>query len=473
MIKFIIYLAVIFSVLLQIVGCAHTPYDAENATISHINTKRWIRHNEKNDTVIIFVHGVIGNAYDTWLNHETKAYWPQLIADDEEFASCNIYAYEYGSPSVDPALTVSMLASEMKARLLADGVLFHQRIVFVVHSMGGLVTRQFLLREREGLSGKKLMIYFLGTPTTGSPAATLASIFSFNPQFKNIKPASLDSYLANAILDWQASAQMKDIPSFCAYETQPIGSIIIVPFESATNLCNEALLPIPANHIQLAKPSGRSALQYIGLRNAYKSQGALVTDEFGTNKPTIKQVIVTRDNIVPKLQIKPIVLGVIDSFGTILNIEILNYSDYVAKKIHFDIKFGDHTWKYMTEKVKYQKSMPEFDGKETELELKPGNVFTKSLFDINSDCIGRVALELNGKPFVFKNIDDFPISQDWRDDLKKINNGGNIKITIKADWENEFGRRFDKIIEYNINIIRHGSITSYTFIPTGNTIENN
>ncbi|MDD2736664.1 MAG: alpha/beta hydrolase [Desulfuromonadaceae bacterium] len=232
----------------------------------------WVRRQNQNNSVIVFVHGVIGNSKDTWFNKKTSSYWPQLIAGDSDFLGVNLYAYEYNSPLIGKALSISSLASEMNERLIADGVLSHKNIVFIVHSMGGLVTRQFLLRTRETVAYKIKMVYFLATPTTGSSIANWANLFSFNPQIQDMLPADLDGYLNNMIVEWQASSQMRAIPSYCAFETQEIASTLIVPMASATQLCNKQLLGIEADHIQIAKPSDNKALQYIGLKNAFKTE---------------------------------------------------------------------------------------------------------------------------------------------------------------------------------------------------------
>jgi hypothetical protein len=66
-------------------------------------------------------------------------------------------------------------------------------------------------------------------------------------------------------------------------------------------------------------------------------------------KPSTKVVEKSeKEKIVPKLQVKPV--AIIDRFdGTQVVVHILNYSEYVAKNINLDVKFGDHTWKRETD----------------------------------------------------------------------------------------------------------------------------
>ena len=63
------------------------------------------------------------------------------------------------------------------------GVFERREVMFVAHSMGGLVVWQLLLKY-QGLAPKVPMIYFFATPTTGSELAALAKLApTLNPQF--------------------------------------------------------------------------------------------------------------------------------------------------------------------------------------------------------------------------------------------------------------------------------------------------
>jgi hypothetical protein len=133
--------------------------------------------------------------------------------------------------------------------------------------MGGLVTRAFILKYRTAIASKIRFLYFYATPTTGSPYATLAGIMSRNPQFGDLYPMDVDSYLGSLQSDWLAAdLQLK---SYCAYETQPLyGQFLIVDRSSATNLCTERLDPIDETHITIVKPSGAGSDSYRALKGA-------------------------------------------------------------------------------------------------------------------------------------------------------------------------------------------------------------
>jgi pimeloyl-ACP methyl ester carboxylesterase len=241
---------------------------------------QYIRKQEGNDTVVVFVHGVVGDGTSTWTNPRTKAYWPKLMADDRDFAGASIYVYEYPSPKVGLTYNVNEVAEDLRLNIDIDKLLSHKDIIFLSHSMGGLVVRQYLLKYRQVVPKVKFL-YFYATPTTGSPVATLVSVVSRNPQLGNMKPMRADEYLGNIQRDWLADPVLRALATYCAYEKLPTFSQVIVEQESATNLCNRPIDPIDANHIDIVKPESTKSKAYLAFKSAFlanvddKSSGGL------------------------------------------------------------------------------------------------------------------------------------------------------------------------------------------------------
>jgi pimeloyl-ACP methyl ester carboxylesterase len=120
----------------------------------------------------------LGDARSTWTNG--SAYWPDLLAGDDVFAGTSIYVHEYKTTFRGGGLSVDELAEDLKARLDADRVTQHYQLIFIAHSMGGLVARDVLLKYRD-LAAKTRFIFFLATPTTGAAIANWAELVSLNP----------------------------------------------------------------------------------------------------------------------------------------------------------------------------------------------------------------------------------------------------------------------------------------------------
>jgi len=156
----------------------------------------------------------------------------------------------------------------MRNRLASDGVLDYQNIIFLSHSMGGLIVREFMLQNRE-VAKRVKFAYFYATPTEGSQTARLANLVSKNPQFKNMSPLESNNDLANLQRNWlSANFELK---SFCAYESLDTYGVKVVGQGSATNLCTEPLTPMPYSHSQIVKPKNMQDDRYLAFKSAYLS----------------------------------------------------------------------------------------------------------------------------------------------------------------------------------------------------------
>jgi pimeloyl-ACP methyl ester carboxylesterase len=215
---------------------------------------------------IVFVHGVMGDARSTWTNTATKANWPELIKRDRRFDGYNIYVFGFPTPAVGRSYSVDELADHMRLVLGQADVLSHTKLIFVCHSMGGLITRALLLKYRE-LLPKVGFLYFFSTPTTGSEVANVAALVSQNPQFRNMFPMGENTYIESLQSAWLA-ARIR-VPSYCAYERLATNGLDVVTRQSATNLCTEALNPVLADHISIVKPSGPTDVPYLAFAAAF------------------------------------------------------------------------------------------------------------------------------------------------------------------------------------------------------------
>jgi pimeloyl-ACP methyl ester carboxylesterase len=225
----------------------------------------YIRQANK-DSVIVFVHGVLGDPRTTWINESTKAYWPALMKDDPYFNDFDIFVVGYPSRFWHDSYSVDELVEVMR-RDLDDAQVFakHKHVYFLCHSMGGLVVRGYLTRYQKR-AAQIPMIYFFSTPTTGTQVANLARLLSSNRELWGLAPSDANEYLASVQKGWLAAEF--SIASYCAYETLDTYGIRIVDQESATNLCNRRLDPIDADHIDIVKPRDMKDAPYIAFRSA-------------------------------------------------------------------------------------------------------------------------------------------------------------------------------------------------------------
>jgi tetratricopeptide (TPR) repeat protein len=270
---------------------------AASASCSAQEPSHYIRNKPGVDSpVIVFVHGVLGDSNGTWKNAKTKTNWPELLMQDDTFKSASIFVHEYNTEMFRRgSLSIGELAKQLKQVLDGHDVTQHTSLIFVAHSMGGLVVREFLIQDREAAS-KTSFIFLLATPTTGATIANWAKLVSnTNPQFKQMtKVKDADPSFLTTLRDhWIAAGFERTLITYCAYEKVPMYGVslisvsLIVDQTSATSLCNTGVMAIQADHSEIAKPEGPTADQYLALKNAFKQQGVVKQDTVITKQTLV------------------------------------------------------------------------------------------------------------------------------------------------------------------------------------------
>lgn len=217
---------------------------------------------------LVFVHGLGGDGRTSWTNARTGNYWPAAVADDPALASFDVYVYEYPTNPTGNCLSVTDVANDLRLRLLNDRVVDdHVQIVFVAHSMGGLIVRTLLLRNRESITPKVPAVLFYGTPSAGASKANLGSLFTRCAQVQDLRTIDSNSFLQNQQSDWMTAGLQDRIATYCAFEVPP-NSGVTVDRTSATSLCSKDPQPIYGSHSDVVKPACANDTAHIFLRTS-------------------------------------------------------------------------------------------------------------------------------------------------------------------------------------------------------------
>ncbi|ORY15267.1 hypothetical protein BCR34DRAFT_585166 [Clohesyomyces aquaticus] len=221
---------------------------------------------------LVFVHGLRGKAHRTWFDKESGVHWPRdLLGPDLD---ARIMTFGYDANIVNAAQDdISGYAKDLLGDLSRhrEDLRAERKIIFVAHSLGGLVTKKALALSGESrfphlraIEIHTTGIVFLGTPHHG---ADLAKWGSFLSNIANLaKPVNKDVIKAlRRQSETLAGVQdafhnlverRKDEGSkvrlICFYETMPVYNTIIVSKDSAV-IPGEPHFPIRKNHKDMAK----------------------------------------------------------------------------------------------------------------------------------------------------------------------------------------------------------------------------
>jgi pimeloyl-ACP methyl ester carboxylesterase len=265
--------------------------------------------------VIVFVHGLHGDR-DTW-RAANEAYWPDLIRVDPHFSHSDVFVAAYPTPSSSGQFSTTQLAQRLWQQLKDNRVWDHREVVFIAHSLGGLITEEMLLNHPADAAKTRFIVSY-ATPHQGSFVASFAKIYDGDPLLTDLSDSNDNDFLINLEQRWRSQPVVARIHRFCAYEGQDTASgegvgrylhahARVVTYYSATYGCDTDTAPqkIMADHIGIVKPTGRSSDAYTFFARVYHSNPIVDTVRDATFPGLSVQC--TRTNANPDLQV-PIAL---------------------------------------------------------------------------------------------------------------------------------------------------------------------
>ena len=235
---------------------------------------------------VIFVHGLGGGAHGTWQNGKAGFFWPQELGN--ELPHCGVWSLGYeagmvpwfgadGLPIEDRAVN---LGHKLTTRNLGD-----RPIVFIAHSMGGLMVKEIVVQSLTAgdpalstLVSRIAGIVFCGTPHRGSQVALMArrlsAVLRTQQHIRDMAAGErhLDR-MHSRFVEWHRKAQ----PLTEAY-TEGLGMkrclwwlrwlprlLIVEPGAADPQLAGCRCIPCHDDHIDLVKPPNREHDVYAGV----------------------------------------------------------------------------------------------------------------------------------------------------------------------------------------------------------------
>ncbi|KAL9095514.1 MAG: hypothetical protein Q9165_002385 [Trypethelium subeluteriae] len=187
---------------------------------------------EDEDSVvdIVFVHGLTGNAFNTWHHKASNTHWPRDFIKNGKTGISRARVITFGYRADVASFTGPASQSRLThhANDLVGGLVGlredtdseDRKIIFVAHSLGGLVVERALQRSKDSEGAEDHLcqvethahgVLFLGTPHKGSsPAAFATSIAKALRRLRNrvnpdiIEILQRDSQVLADLDDWFA-----------------------------------------------------------------------------------------------------------------------------------------------------------------------------------------------------------------------------------------------------------------------------
>lgn len=244
---------------------------------------------------IIFVHGLGGSARKTWSwDRNVDYFWPVWLAEEDRLSSYRIFTYGYNSnfKGAGTNLNIIDFAKDLLFQMLvfSDGLgedrlpIGRQPIIFVAHSMGGLVVKKaYVLGKHDGqyahIVSKTHGIMFLATPHRGAHyAKILNNILSTAPLGAPPKSyvEDLDTHSRTLQdINEQFRTLCGDLSLVSFFETLKTSfgitkSLIVEKESGVLGYPQETSNPLNADHHTICKFKSREDGNYISVKSMLK-----------------------------------------------------------------------------------------------------------------------------------------------------------------------------------------------------------
>lgn len=232
----------------------------------------WLRRSE-DGTAVIFLHGVLSSSDTCWKNANGTD-WPSLLAREASTKDIGIYLFSYRTNLFSGTYRLGDAVDALKEHMRLDNVFDCRRLIFVAHSMGGLITRKLLVEQVTEFRDRKIAIgiFLVASPSLGSNYANLlaplarllghtqadalrfshnnAWLMDLDKEFTNLKEAGTLRLFGKELVE-DVFITFKGL-----FRTQ-----VVEPFSGARYFGEPFKVP-GSDHFSIAKPDSRQAIQH-------------------------------------------------------------------------------------------------------------------------------------------------------------------------------------------------------------------
>jgi small GTP-binding protein len=237
----------------------------------------WIRRPQGAAASAVFVHGILSSGETCWRN-DNGCFWPELLKNEPELGSLGIYVFTYETGIFSGSYRLGDVVDALKEHVRLDGVLESKQLIFLCHSMGGIVVRKFIVERAIELigTGKEIDLFLIASPSLGSSYADwlspLAQLFG-HAQADALRFVRNNSWLMDLdkeFLNLKESGRLKIrgkelvedkfvvLPKF-------LGRQVVESFSGARYF-GERYKVAASDHFSIAKPADAKAIQHRLLR---------------------------------------------------------------------------------------------------------------------------------------------------------------------------------------------------------------
>lgn len=260
-----------------------------------------------NDISVVFVHGILSSGQKCWTN-ENGTYWPNLIAQTPDLSGAGIYDFTFRADLANRNFNPQDATNSLKESLMSELLTKAKYLIFVCHSLGGLIVRQFLVQQENELLQTyrihKVGLFLVASPSLGSTYANLITYLAAliglrNPEADALKYGRDNIWLNTLDQSFKSLVDKKRLPIIGKEliedeaSGEPLKKIVskqIVEYFSGARYFSDPYKVEYSDHFSIAKPSDSDAIQH-KLLVAHIKQVLPKASETGSNPIDARQTV--------------------------------------------------------------------------------------------------------------------------------------------------------------------------------------
>lgn len=317
----------------------------------------WIKRPEGN-TAVIFVHGILSDGETGWKN-DNGCYWPSLLAAEKDLSSIGIYVFTYQTSVFSGNYSISDIADALKELMDIHVVSDCKKLIFVCHSMGGIVARKYLVDWSTELIcvNKVIGLFLVASPSLGSAYADLFSKLAeyFNhSQAKALRLVKDNSWLMDldkSFMNLKESNRLlikgKELveDKFVVLRKWYRTKVVVESFSGARYFAKPFKVP-NSDHFSIAKPDKKDAIQnellIAFVRNIISVPvGNVSVDVFDVERVTPAELKQAWDG-VNEIMVDRLIGPDVDKAASAMTFTALAWNNnLLSRKIIYEARFAD------------------------------------------------------------------------------------------------------------------------------------
>lgn len=240
---------------------------------------------------LVFIHGLGGGSQTTWaFEGKPENFWPDWIST--EFPKLGIWTIGYSSSVTawnEQSMPLADLGHSILERMVSKGI-GARPLIFVTHSMGGLVAKQLInhartlgVRRFKKIAEQTRGVAFIATPHAGAKLASFAEflgiVLNASEQVRELKQhdsrlRTLHQAFLTTVTEQQivcrSYAERREVKvgtRVLGFKVTVLKGILVVdPTSAEPHIPGETAIPLEEDHISICKPANRDAAIHESIR---------------------------------------------------------------------------------------------------------------------------------------------------------------------------------------------------------------